>query len=81
MNNKELNISDFSKHVFWNYSEGVNLDQDIVIENVILYGDLNDYKKLMKKVSKISLGKVLKDIEKSGRYKKRVNFVKKVLLS
>ncbi len=81
MNNKLINISDFPKHLFWNYRSDAELDKHIVIEHVILYGELNDYKKLMSIVSKDNLRQVVEELEKSGRYKKRINFVKKIFLS
>lgn len=80
MSNEQINISDFPKHIFWNYNKDAKLDKRIVIEHVILYGELSDYKKLMTIVNENSLAGVLNEMEKSRRYKKRINFVKKVLL-
>lgn len=80
MISKQINTSAFPQHIFWSYKPGASLDEDIVIERVILFGDLHDHKKLLNLVSKESLSKVVGDLEKSGRNKKRINFVKKILL-
>jgi len=79
-NNNLINISDFPKHIFWNYKVDSNLDEEIVIENVLLYGDIDDYKTLDKIVSRNSLIKVVTELEKKGKNLKRINFIKKILL-
>lgn len=80
MNNLKISISEFQKQIFWNYNPDSVLDENIIIENVILYGELSDYSKLKGLVSKDSIRKVVDKIESTGRYRKRVNFVRKVLL-
>ena len=81
MNNEQIDISGFPKHIFWSYEKDAKLSKSIVIEHVILYGELNDYKKLLDLVSKSDIKEVTERIEKSGRFKKRINFVNKVILS
>gem|GEM_PF-5865184 len=56
------------------------MSEDIVISNVILYGELSDYKTLLTLVSRQSFENVVRDIEKTGKYKKRINFIKKIIL-
>jgi len=80
MNSIKLSISDFQKHIFWNYKADATLDENIIIENVLLYGELSDYSKLKGLVSRNSIRKVIDKIDRTGRYRKRVNFVRKVLL-
>jgi len=80
MNNNLINISGFPKHIFWNYKVDSILDEEIVIKNVLLFGDIDDYKKLIGIVSKKSLSKVVGDLEKTGKNIKRLNFIKKILL-
>jgi len=80
MNNNLINISYFPKHIFWNYKVDSNLDEEIVIKNVLLYGDMEDYKKLINMVSRESLSKVVDDLEKNGKNIKRLNFIKKIIL-
>ncbi|MDQ3020778.1 MAG: hypothetical protein M3R36_09445 [Bacteroidota bacterium] len=80
MSDRLINISDFAHHIFWNYKKSINLNEDIVIQNVILYGDLDDYKKILKLVSKESFANIVNELEKTGKYKKRINFIKKVIL-
>ncbi|MDZ4713618.1 MAG: hypothetical protein SGI89_15020 [bacterium] len=76
----KINISAFPKHIFWNYKDHAELSEDIVISNVILYGELSDYKTLLTLVSRQSFENVVRDIEKTGKYKKRINFIKKIIL-
>ena len=80
MDNLKISISEFQKHIFWNYKADAALDENIIIENVILYGELSDYSKLKGLVSRDSIRKVLDKIDRTGRYRKRVNFVRKVLI-
>ncbi len=80
MNDKRIDTSDFPRHIFWNYKERVFLNEDIVIRNVLLYGDIEDYKKLLKHISNDSLNKIVKQLEATGKNKKRINFIKKILL-
>ncbi|MDQ3193660.1 MAG: hypothetical protein M3P82_01545 [Bacteroidota bacterium] len=80
MNDKRIDTSDFPRHIFWNYKENVFLNEDIVIRNVLLYGDIEDYKKLLKHISNDSLNKIVKQLEATGKNKKRINFIKKILL-
>ena len=76
-----INISEFPQNIFWNYKPGSELDESIVIENVILYGELKDLSKLLKLVSLKSIENVVDNFEKKGKYKKRTNFIKKVILA
>ncbi len=80
MSNFKLSISDFQKHIFWNYKSDATLDEDIIIENVLLYGELSNYSKLKRLVSNDSIRKIIDKIENTGRYRRRVNFVRKVML-
>lgn len=80
MNDLKINISNFPKHIFWNYKDNAELNEEIVINNVILYGDLNDYRKLLSLVNKKSFEQVVSKLEQTGRYKKRINFIKEIIL-
>ncbi|MEZ4692190.1 MAG: hypothetical protein R3A12_19350 [Ignavibacteria bacterium] len=82
MDKRELiNVSEFQKYIFWNYKPGAELDRNIIIENVLLYGELEDFRKLIKLVALEDIRNVTDIIEKKGRFKKRVNFIRKVVLS
>ncbi len=82
MDKRELiNISEFQKHIFWNYKPGAKIDKNIIIENVLLYGELEDYRKLLKLVTPEDIRKITDIIDKKGRFKKRVNFIRRVVLS
>ena len=72
--------TDFGKHLFWNYKFDADLGEEIIIERVILYGESEDFKNMKKFFSAEKISKVTDEIEKSGRFKKRINFVRKVIL-
>jgi len=73
-----MNISNFSKHIFWSYKENVNLPDEVVIQQVITYGEIEDIVKMVKIYNK---EKILTNLEKiKKRYPKRYNFIKKVFL-
>ena len=76
-----MNISKFSKHIFWNYKKNINLPDEVVANRVFLYGDMIDMYRLSQEVDKKLLRAVLQKIKQTNRYKKRVNFISKVILS
>ncbi|MFZ1323056.1 MAG: hypothetical protein WAT71_15970 [Ignavibacteria bacterium] len=76
----KINNTDFSRHLFWNYKADADLGEEIIIERVILYGESEDFKNMKKYFSTEKISKVTDDIEKTGRYKKRINFVRKIIL-
>ncbi len=80
MSVKNIDISNFARHIFWSYKGTAVLNENIVMRNVLLYGDIEDYKELIKHVSKDSLLNSVKELEATGKNKKRINFIKKILL-
>jgi hypothetical protein len=75
-----MQITAFPHHIFWSYAPQADLPEEIVAEQVILYGDLTDLFRLQDLVSKSSIEKANQKIEANGRWLKRVNFVNKIIL-
>jgi len=75
-----MNIALFPKHLFWSYDPRADLPDEVVAEQVILYGDLDDLFRLSNNVSPVIIAKVNKKISSRGRWKKRCYFVEKVIL-
>ncbi len=73
-----MKISDFPKYIFWSYNPDADLPEEIIIEQVCIYGDIQDILKLTQLFDKEKINAVLKKI--SPKYKKRINFIKKVIL-
>lgn len=80
MSISKINISEFSKHIFRNYKDRSELNEEIMIDNVLLHGEMKDYRKLLSLVDKKSFIKAVEKLEKSGKYNKRINFIKKIIL-
>ncbi len=71
-------ISHFSKHIFWSYKKDADLPEDIIIRQVVIYGEIEDIKKLTELIDKNKIKAVLKTME--NKHEKRVNFIEKVIL-
>jgi hypothetical protein len=71
-------ISNFSRHIFWSYKKGADLPDDIVIKQVISYGELSDIITLTTLYRKDMLRAKIKKFYLSN--KKRANFILKVFL-
>lgn len=67
MSISKINISEFSKHIFRNYKDNSELNEEIVIDNVLLYGEMKDYRKLLSLVNKESFIKAVDRLERSGK--------------
>ncbi len=70
----------FSQYIFWSYHSSADLPIDVVAEQVLLYGDLDDLFILAEEVPQEILENVSRKIAESGRWVKRRNFIDKILL-
>ena len=77
---ESMKIALFPKHIFWSYDPTADLPEELVAEQVILYGDLDDLFILSRNVSSVIIAKVNQKILSSGRWKKRCYFIEKVIL-
>ena len=71
-----MHIAQFPKYIFWQYKPEADLPDMVVLENVLLYGDLDDLLKIPDRFSQQQITEVQKNIEASGRWKKRAFFIK-----
>ena len=76
-----MKITDFPVYIFWNYKKNADLPEEVVANNVFLYGNFSDMIKITKAIPKNILEKVIDDIALKNRYKKRINFIRKIILS
>ena len=70
----------FSDHLFWSYQKNVDLPADIVVRQVILYGEVSDMIKLSEEVDHVYIGQIANELSKNGRNRKRIFFLKKIIL-
>lgn len=73
-------ISQFPKHIFWQYKPDADLPDLVVLENLLLYGDLDDLLMIPHIFPLQQIKVVQKRIEASRKWKKRLFFIKKILL-
>jgi hypothetical protein len=75
-----MKISGFPHHLFWSYSSQADLPEELIAEQVILYGDLGDLFHLSDVLSHEIIAAANEKIIAKGRWKKRSHFVTKVIL-
>jgi len=75
-----MNISGYPKYIFWSYKDNCDLDEKTIVNNVCLYGDIKDILKVYSEISKEKFSEVISNIQSSNRYKKRINFIKKIIM-
>jgi hypothetical protein len=75
-----MKIEIFPKHLFWSHSQEADLPVELVVEQVILYGDLEDLFRLSDMVSPHIISRINRRIATKGRWLKRCYFVDKVIL-
>ena len=75
-----MKIAEFPHHLFWSYNSQADLPDDLVAEQVILYGDLDDLFHLSDLVSHDIIDAVNRKIMTKKRWQKRTHFVNKVIL-
>ncbi len=76
-----MKITGFSSYPFWSYHKNADLPEQVVIRQIVLYGEISDMVLLAKKIDKLTIQKELLKI--STGYpgnKKRINFFEKVIL-
>jgi hypothetical protein len=75
-----MKITKFPHYLFWSYSLQADLPEELVSEQVILYGDLDDLFRLSDMVSHDVITAANQKIITQGRWEKRSHFVTKVIL-
>ena len=76
-----MQITSFPKYIFWQYKPEADLPDLVVLENLLLYSDLDDLLKIPQLFSNQQIMEVQKKLEASSRWKKRAFFIDKILLA
>lgn len=75
-----MEIRHFSSHIFWSYDKGSDLKPEVVIKQVIVYGEVKDMVLLARKVGKKKINDVIENWKEREKYDKHINFMEKVIL-
>ena len=76
-----MKITGFSKYLFWSYDKNADLPEEIIITQILLYGEIKDMLHLVKLIGKEKVQKVVASIKINRQNSKRINFFQKVILS
>jgi|APEBP8051072266_1049373.scaffolds.fasta_scaffold38992_1 hypothetical protein len=76
-----MKISQFSPHLFWSYDKSKELPEEVVIEQVLFNGEIEDIDILFENCDKERIEKVVTRYEKEGKREKRTNFIRMIYLS
>ncbi len=76
-----MQIAQFPKHIFWQYKPEADLPEAVVLEHLLLYGDLEDLLNVTRSFTHKQIKEIQKKIKASERWKKRAFFIEKILLA
>ena len=76
-----MKIKDFSPHIFWSYDKQADLEPEVVIKQVITYGEVSDKVLLVKLIGKSQIVDVIDGWKNCEKYEKHINFMQKVILA
>lgn len=62
-----MKISQFSPHIFWSYDKSKDLPEEVVIEQLLFNGEIEDIDLLFKSCSRENIEKVVIRYEKNGK--------------
>lgn len=75
-----MNISPFSKHIFWSWKPDADLPENVVIQQVIAYGEISDFRLMTKLIPKRKIVEAIEKWKNKDQYKKHIHFLTKVYL-
>jgi hypothetical protein len=75
-----MNIQGFSPHIFWSYIRSADLEPEVIVKQVIAYGEVSDMILLANKMGKKRILDVIKNWNGREKFDKHINFMEKVIL-
>ena len=75
-----MDIKGFSPHIFWSYKRSAELKPEVIIRQVIAYGEVKDMILLVKIVGKGKIRDEIKKWKNREKFAKHINFMEKVIL-
>lgn len=75
-----MDIKDFSPHIFWSYDNSSELKPEIIIRQVIIYGEVKDMILMERMVGRTKIHNTIRNWKDRDKYEKHINFFEKVIL-
>jgi hypothetical protein len=75
-----MNISLFSKHIFWSWKPDADLPENLVIQQVIAYGEISDFRLISKLIPTQKINEAIESWKNKEKYKKHIYFLEQVFL-
>ena len=75
-----MNIKPFSKHVFWSYKPNADLAENLVVQHVIAYGEISDFRLISELLSPEKINSAIENWQNKKQYAKHINFLRQVFL-
>jgi len=75
-----MDIREFSPHLFWSYDKDADIKPEIVVRQVIAYGEIRDMILLARSVEKKKILLAINHWKEQEKHMKHINFFKKVIL-
>lgn len=76
-----MKIHPFSKHIFWSYKADADLPENVVVEQVIAYGEISDFRLISTLLSRQKIDEAIEQWKTKEQNKKHINFLKQVFLN
>ena len=78
-----MEISGFSPHIFWSYDRSASLPEEVVIKQVVIYGEVKDKIMLAKMLGKQKISHVIDTLKEKEKEKaeKHISFMQKIILA
>jgi len=75
-----MQINHFSPHIFYSYKHNINLPDEVIIRQVINYGEITDLNMIAKHFTKDQIEEAIKKDRGNIKNIKRLNFLQQVIL-
>lgn len=75
-----MKIDPSIRHLFWMYNPGSDLPEEVIVDQIIRYGDLPDLFRLQENHSPETIEKALRQLSGQVRWQRRINFINKIIL-
>jgi len=75
-----MKIDPSIRHLFWMYRPGSDLPEEVIVDQIIRYGDLPELLRLQENHSLEMIEKAVRQITGQKRWQKRINFINKIIL-
>ena len=75
-----MNIEPYSRHIFWSYRPDADLPENLIVRQVIAYGEISDFKLICKTIPHNKIKEAIGSWKNQDQYKKQIEFLEKIFL-